>query len=455
MRASALALVIASGVALLPWPARANGRFPAAQYVVLGPGARSDHIALRTTFGIVVSVDAGASWSWLCEELFDYSNGAPWDPPLAWGGTTANVPLFVGIPDGLSRTRDLCTAARVPEAARDFSGDITTTPDGETVYWVGSNGSGPNRVLVSRDGGATFTVAGTIAAGALPLTIEAAGPRAERLYVTAVSTTDSRAMLLRSDDGGAHFEDVALDLGGGRDAYLAGVDPTNPDVVYLRSSLPGDDAGLPGGTVLLRSTDGARHFAPLARTSGPMLGFALSNDGRTVWYGGPSDHLWRSTDGDAFSRVNEVPVLCLRWHAGSLYVCAPFASEGYALGRSVDDGRTVSPLVRFETLRGAPTCAAGTVGASVCAGRWPLIRQMFPADDASVADASQLDASADGGAPPRPSPSDCACRATPRDGGASIAAWGLLLGGAACARRHRRIRRFRMKRRASWLHSDG
>ena len=69
MRASALALAIASGVALLPWPARANGRFPAAQYVVLGPGARGDHIALRTTFGLIVSVIC-------CKKGFYASGGA-------------------------------------------------------------------------------------------------------------------------------------------------------------------------------------------------------------------------------------------------------------------------------------------------------------------------------------------------------------------------------------------
>jgi hypothetical protein len=413
-RVTPVALVLAS---LIPSAAMGNGRFPAAQFVTLGPGPRADRIAVRTTFGLVVSLDAGASWSWVCEELFEYSNGAPWDPPIAWGGQSAGVPLFVGIPDGLSRTRDLCASARVTEAARDFTGDVTTTVDGETVYWVGSNGTGPNRVLVSRDGGATFTTAGTIADGVLPLTIEAAGARAQRVYVTAVATDGSRAVLLRSDDGGGRFEDVPLDLHGGRDAYLAGVDATNPDVVYLRSALPGDDAGLPGGTLLLRSTDGARHFSVIARTTGPMLGFALSGDGRTVWYGGPEapDRLWRSDDGGgSFARVNDVRVLCLRWHANALYVCAPFASEGYALGRSSDGGRSVSPVVRFETLRGPPACAAGSVGSSVCAQRWPVIRQMFAPDDAGTPDASTRDATADGPAAPPPTPPSCACRATRR-----------------------------------------
>jgi chemotaxis signal transduction protein len=44
-------------------------------------------------------------------------------------------------------------------------------------------------------------------------------------------------VVIRSDDGAASVERLPLDLQGGRDAYLAGVDATNPDVVYVRSSL--------------------------------------------------------------------------------------------------------------------------------------------------------------------------------------------------------------------------
>lgn len=426
--------------------AEANGRFPAAQFVTLGPGPRAERIALRTTFGLVVSTDSGLTWSWLCEELFDYSNGAPWDPPLAWGGAGAGAPLFVGVPDGLVRSQDFCSAARVPEAARDFTGDVTTSPDGSTVYWVASNGASPNRVIVSRDGGATFTAGGTVPDGVLPLTIESGGAGAQRVYITGVTLEGAAAVFLRSDDGGAHLERIPIDLQGGRDAYLAGVDATNPDVLYVRSSLPGDSAGLPGGTLLLRSRDGGRSFATVTRTAGPMLGFALSGDGRTVWVGGPddADRLRRSDDGGmTFSRVNDVRVLCLRWHAGSLYACAPFASEGFALARSDDGGRTLSALVRFQTLIGPPACAATTPGGAVCAARWPAVRRMFVEEDASVADAS-LDAARDAGVSP-PAPAACACSADT----ASRTAPGWCLAAVALMV----ALRFRVKRRRDSLHS--
>ncbi len=410
MRSALTALTLLSALAL-PLASSANGRFPAAQFVTIGPGDRDDHLALRTTFGVIVSRDRGASWTWLCEEFFEYGTGTPWDPPVAWGGADAGAPLFVGIPAGLTRTLDGCTAPRLAEAARDFTGDVTTSADGRTVLWVSSNGTGPNRVLRSTDGGATFVTGATIAPGTLPLTIEVAGDGARRVYVTAVTLVGDRAVFLRSDDGGDHFTDVPLDLRGGRDAWLAGVDRTNPDVVYVRSSLPGDDAGVPGGTLLLRSTDGGAHFEELTRTQGSMLGFARSDDGRTLWVGGPDarDRLRRSTDGGrTFTRVSDVEVLCLRFHADALYVCAPYTTAGWALGRSSDGGEHITPLLRFDSLTGPPACPATATGAAFCAARWPAVRAMFQPFDAGAPDASTpADARA---LTTQPTPS-CTCRA--------------------------------------------
>ena len=46
--------------------ARANGRFPAANQLAHSP-TDPKLFVLRTTFGILVSHDAGASWDWVCE----------------------------------------------------------------------------------------------------------------------------------------------------------------------------------------------------------------------------------------------------------------------------------------------------------------------------------------------------------------------------------------------------
>jgi hypothetical protein len=179
-------------------------------------------------------------------------------------------------------------------------------------------------------------------------------------------------------------------------------------VVHVRSFVvdPLRAQGL-GATLLLRSADGGAHFTEVTRTVGAMRGFALSGDGRTVWVGGPEDGLLRSVGGGPFERVSGVQVQCLRWHAGSLYVCGNHVVDGFNLARSGDDGRTMVPLVDFRTL-GAPTgCASGTAVREVCAPNWPTVRDGFGSlPDAGVG----LDAGAagDGGAMEPPEESGCA-----------------------------------------------
>lgn len=392
-------------------PSHANGRFPSAQFVTLGPGTSGDFIALRTTFGLVVSADAGRSWHWLCEDIFDYANLAAWDPRIAWGSQGVDgIPLLVGIPSGLMRTLDRCDAQRVPEMRMEFTGDVTTSADGQRVFWVASNGTGRNRIAVSDDGGRTFAFHGSGPEGLLFETIEATGPGARRVYLTGVTTDANRRVLFyRSDDGGQTLDEFPMDLHGGYDAWLSGVDPNNPDVVYVRSNLPKVN-GASGGTLLLRSTDGGRRFTEVTRTRGPMMGFALSGDGRTVWVGGPDmdDRLLRSDDGGrSFQRISNVEVQCLRWHAGALYVCANNYAQGYALGRSTDSGRTITPVARFADIQGPPACPPSAVGQVFCRQRWPSVRDQINPE-------TSMPPSMDGGVttPPGPAPQgDCGCHA--------------------------------------------
>src|SRR6266850_6434690 len=54
---------------LLPGPraARANGAFPESYQLFL-PADRPDQIVLATNFGLIISDDAGATWTWTCEQ---------------------------------------------------------------------------------------------------------------------------------------------------------------------------------------------------------------------------------------------------------------------------------------------------------------------------------------------------------------------------------------------------
>ena len=87
MRAIAVGAVIALFFGA-PRAARANGRYPLANQLVVDPGDPG-HLVARTTFGILESHDSGATSGWICETLIG-SLGSTEDPAIAVtaGGTT-------------------------------------------------------------------------------------------------------------------------------------------------------------------------------------------------------------------------------------------------------------------------------------------------------------------------------------------------------------------------------
>lgn len=433
------ALALGLAVALFACSSLANGRFPTAQMVQLSIGPHPARIVLRTTFGVLVGADDGRRWSWMCEDAFGYGRPDVWDPPVALGSPGADgVPLLLGTPTGLRRTLDVCGSTAVPEVGTDFTADLSATEDGRTVHQVGSFLDAATRGLVNRvrrsdDGGRTFRTVYEGSPGVLFLTMEAAPSNPRRVYLTARAENPSRDLLYRSDDGAMTLAESPLDLQGGAEGWISAIDPTDPDVVYVRSFA--DDplrAREQGATLLLRSSDGGARFAEVTRTMGAMRGFALSGDGRTVWVGGPSEGLLRSADGAPFERVSTVQVQCLRWHAGALYVCGNHAVDGFNLARSDDGGRTMVPLVDFRTLSAPTGCAAGTAVRDVCAPTWPTVREGF----GSLPDAgAAMDAGTDAGATATPAGAGgCAVGARRGRGGW----WVVALTGLMAWRRRRR-----------------
>ena len=382
-----LSATLVAALSAAPSPAGANGRFPNANLVVVGPGARSDVMLLQLTFGLAISRDQGRSWRWICEDAFAMPSG--WDPPLAIG---ADGTAILAMLDGMRTSPTTCAWGHPTGDPNLPTRDLAHDATGRTIVaGVGTPGDA-NGVYVSNDSGHTWTRGGFIDDLVLD-TVEVAPSMPSRVYVTG-KIRGTMAALYRSDDGGMRFREMTRDFTGGSDAYLAAVDPTDPDVVYARSFL-----GLE--TFLLKSTDGGARFTRVGSTPDRMTGFALSDDGQTVWIGAndPAIGIQRSVRGGPFARVRgSIPVRCMRYHAGVLYVCANESTEGYALGCSTDGGDRIAPLFAMRAISGVTLCPAGTAAHDRCEPLWTAQRTaLFGALDASadVAFVTHTDASLD------------------------------------------------------------
>jgi MYXO-CTERM domain-containing protein len=402
-RARWSSFALGAALAAAPCAAPANGRFPAAQQVVLGPGARSDVIALRTTFGALVSRDGGATFHWFCEDLlyFPFVPGVAFDPPFE---VSSRGEVVLGFEDGAHALTDGCSVTDLASVAHREITDLAATPDGATIYAAEST-TGSRSYVLRADASLVFQRMGAGVDRLRLVTVEVAASRPLRVYASGFDDSPSRTpRVVRSDDGGATLVGITPTESLGDEAYVAGVDPTDPEVLYLRVV-----EGF--GSTLLRSADGGAHLAVVARTSDPMTGFALSDDGATVWYGSGDGGLYRSADrGLHFTQVGAAPALGLRFHAGALWLVTDWLREPFALGRSMDGGDHFEPVLRFEDVMGPPVCASPSEATSICVDRWAAFRTSIeappPRPDAGAPRDAAADLGATADAPPDAGPAD-------------------------------------------------
>jgi photosystem II stability/assembly factor-like uncharacterized protein len=412
-RRFATVALIASAALSITAPARANGRFPQAQTVVTVPGGDGSTAFLRTTFGILVSRDAGKRWRWICERALGYDG--QWDPPIA---ATRDGRLWVGLEGGLTSTRDGCEVEPAPELAGETVKDLTTDARGETLYAI-TGAPGKKSFVWRRSPGKRFErLAGMDETNFM--TIEVAPSLPSRVYVSGQSYSTIRGQIFRSDDGGATLESDVGDGGLSSSGlvadgpfFIAAVDPQDPSRLLVRHLHA-------KGSDLLSSRDGGKTFKNVLSMTSAMFGFAKSADGKTYWAGsGLAEHgIFRSTDrGERFEVVSQHAVLCLHSAGpGALFVCEnPLALGAPAIAVSRDDGRSVTPLARFTDVEGPVACDVPDARASLCA--WPEMQALFTAPPpAEVVDAGRPrrskrdggtgDAGAGGSAPRR---SSCGC----------------------------------------------
>lgn len=360
-----------AALAARPGGARANGRFPAANYFVAGPGATNQVLALRTTFGLVVSRDAGRSWGWVCEE--GYGAVSSTDPSFSVG---ADGNLVIATFNGMfGADPAYCAWERSTGTPERAFVDVANTGDNRVMVALAG---APTYALYRSDDGGRRWALGASLAGYFAETADVAPSDPARVYATAYAT-GAVPVLLRSDDGGRTVREMTRSFDGADGSgYVAAVDARRPDVLYVRANL-----GL--GTILLKSADGGATFTRIGQTASAMIGFALSDDGDTIWIAGAdrADGLQRSVRGGPWTRVGgDLRVQCLRYHAGLLFVCADEVADGFALGCSRDGGEHIDPLLSLRRLTGVSPVCEGTPVGRACSPTWAMQTMLLREVDA-------------------------------------------------------------------------
>ncbi|WP_437984130.1 WD40/YVTN/BNR-like repeat-containing protein [Sorangium sp. So ce117] len=371
-RAAALAAVpraVALVAMALPSPAAANGVFPSADQIVFDPADPARAVA-RMTYGLLTTRDGGASWRWICEGAVGYDDTAGQSPPIA---AAASGRVLAALADGIAvGAEGGCAWARAAELAGREVIDLSVR-QGDPSYVVAVAAGTRHGLWASRDGGASWTGAGALLpAGFVARTVDVAPSDPRRVYVSGLASEGGsvKGVLARSADGGETWQTAAVPGSTtSREPYIAGVDPLDADVLYVRiASAPGR---------LFVSTDGGAAFAPVFTTEGFVRAFAISPDGATVAVGSDVDGVFRAPSSTlAFERVSSVAPRCLAWTDSGLYACASEFLDGFTIGRSLDGGATFEPLLQQSCIRGPLECAASTAVGAVCPADWPRIALM-------------------------------------------------------------------------------
>jgi hypothetical protein len=475
--------------------ALANGRFPAADQLIINP-LDPQHIVVRTTFGFVESRDGGKNWAWTCEDII--GKIASNDPPFAVSGDGSVV---VAVPfEGVSVTHDHgCSWTPTPAPlAGQLAVDVTLEPSDPAAILVltSTNDTAPdagpsapqeflNLVVETKDNGVTWALRGVpLPRDFIAGTIEIAASDPNRIYTSGVFGEPLQGAIERSEDGGKTWMRTAVptgkDLGG---VYISAVDAHNADRLFVRVLAQADPLTNATPTTLLTSSDKGATWKELAKTDEGMLGFALSPDGTKLAYGSIGQGVFMGpSDGSApFQKVSSIQNRCLTWSAAGLYACgtdlgrglpmtapcSPQPPETFAVGLSHDMGVTFETLYKLTQtcptvcpddsrfnrvcratweMKPGVTVATGATGAT-CTVDWA---KTGAPDASSADDAGNERGCAEGGKDAAAEPGQgepargesCACRVigiAPAEGRTRSGTAFVLLGCVLFARRQRRV----------------
>ena len=273
-RAALSALLLAAGIMGQSVEAHANGRYPKADQLVLSTD-RPGFMVARTTFGFLISNDAGEHWDWVCERAIGYSGIQ--DPTL---GLMEDGTIIASLSEGISRSTDLGCNWGFAEADLSDSPviDLTVRKDQPNsalaLVWDAQSVSYSSRFLQTDDNGRTFVPYGSpIDPTVLVSTLDTAPTDLHRAYASGTRSTNGvrAGLFFCSKDDGEHWTEYAVpfDPKLEQGVYIAAVDPHDADTVYLRTNSSTTSR-------LLVTHDAGQHFDVIY--TGSLLAFALSPD---------------------------------------------------------------------------------------------------------------------------------------------------------------------------------
>jgi hypothetical protein len=420
--------------------AHADGAFPNSQILFLPPD-QPHRLVLSTNFGLIQSLDDGRTWDIRCEIAMLAPNAS-----LYTMGPGPDHRLIALSLNGLSYSDDdgcdwALTDGGIP--ANAFRDMFIDPADGQHVVAVGQisldGGSTQFGIYESFNGAASFNPAPlfSVPAPTFITGVEISKVIPSRWYATMfIFQAGFRPFILRSDDdGGTWIQNELTAQLGSEEPGLIGIDPVNPDVLYLRLINQG------GVESLAIATDaGGRAASSLSLAPGQaMMGFLRRQDGTLIvtQYQGPGSFI--STD-DGGTWQPYLPGLHLTTVAerdGGLYVANDNNyNDGFAVGTVQADGGIAS-LLRYTELTGLAqcgniptTCALWWAGAGLTCER--RILGVPPGTCGNPADAGPDAGHTDAGTTPRRSGCGCAAGFGP-----ALLLAGALAALAVAARRRR------------------
>jgi photosystem II stability/assembly factor-like uncharacterized protein len=432
--------------------ARADGAFPDSFQVML-PADRSDEIVLSTDFGLILSEDAGATWTWTCEQ--GASAGA-----YLYAMTAPPLDRILAVaPAGLVHSDDRgcswAAAAGLP-AGRSVVDAFPDPTEAQRVWSVISlpGSATPDQVFLSSDGGDSLgTPVFTAPVGAKLTGVESARVDPLTVYVAVLNPNVAAdgapqiPALAHSADGGATWSMVdASGAVGLNELRIMAIDPADAQTLYLRAIGPFADA------VVVTHDGGMTFSTPLSLEGGTITAFVRMPSGTLLVGGlmGTTAVGFRSVDGGAtFVDWPGVPYLRdLAERGGELFAASDnLYQSDWAVGESSNEGTAFESLLAFGQVRGVSACAqascAQTCESEVSAFVWPSSVCFQEGDggppsaeDAGLDGDQPRDATVDAGSPGTSGGCGCAV-----GDGRGYAAWAAAVGaiaiGVVCRARKR------------------